>query len=231
MFQNSFENTRGENFKGFKQHNCSIEFVDNIKNDFLTQFSFHRVHKRRKKSLYAGSEEPSKQQTAFGCWRRMFLEPTKSNFRGGLLLLASSVISLFILSSARAAGVVLNLHWLSDRLFVHQKTTSYYTSIIIYLLLTMMYYIILCRIRRGGKNFYRLLSGPNRPRSIPEDDLELLHIHPTTLVDPGAARDNKKNVAQRICMHQDLNPRPVHYKLRHFTATRQLETLFAHISQ
>mgnify|MGYP006977863589 CR=1 FL=1 len=69
----------------------------------------------------------------------MFLEPTKSNFRGGLLLLASSVISLFILSSARAAGVVLNLHWLSDRLFVHQTSCMEY----IILAYDVVYFILL----------------------------------------------------------------------------------------
>jgi len=38
FFQNHFENTRGENFQSFKQHNYSIEFHDDIKNIFFTSF-------------------------------------------------------------------------------------------------------------------------------------------------------------------------------------------------
>ena len=45
FFQNRFENTRGENFQSFKQHNCSIEFVYDIKNTFLVSFMVKRKNK------------------------------------------------------------------------------------------------------------------------------------------------------------------------------------------
>ena len=51
FFQNSFENTRGENFQSFsKQHNYSIEFLDDIKNIFLT--SFYGEKKKQKYTTY-----------------------------------------------------------------------------------------------------------------------------------------------------------------------------------
>ena len=50
FFQNRFENTRGENFQSFKQHNYSIEFLDDIKNIFLT--SFYGKKKKQKYTTY-----------------------------------------------------------------------------------------------------------------------------------------------------------------------------------